>query len=430
MIERTSGNAAAWALAMACALAAGPAAAAAPASLDAFFKPAPTREAELPADELYPRGQLMLTSLYSVISPQVERVKQDGFTCIGPYYGAQDRSRVVEKAKAAGVKCIYAVGKRVRFVGDKYTMPTDEEIRAPILEAIAKVGHHREIAAWNLACEELRCWRKDEMHWLDVATRAVREADPLRRPVMMYDPNHRSAASLAKTVKYLDFSSKGMYANSAGMKDCRVWIRWGVEQEVEAIRMAKPDAIPVAVLWMAKDPADPAEDDLIDDWTRHDVYLSMVAGAKGITIWSAWNRRKGFQRTFKKYYEGYSSAAKELNGKLGLARVFLFGEPRKDLRVEITAGPATQHMEYQKLAADYPSVSHADIAYGPARYLVMVNSAKESVTAAVTGLPRQGVQREDLLAGSAPAAVAEGQFEVELPGLAVRCFRFTRAGRR
>lgn len=394
-------------------------------TLDAFFKPAPDRGADLPKDELYPRGRLLTMSMYSVVSPQVGRSKADGFTCIGPYYGDMDRSDPIGKAKAAGVKCIYTVGKRVKFVGDKYTMPTDEEIRVPIIEAINKVGRHREIAAWNVACEELRYWRKDEMHWLDVATKAVREADPLKRPIMMYDPNHRDAGALAQTVKYLDFSSKGMYANLAGMKDCRVWIRWGVEQEVKAIAMANPKAIPVAVLLMCRDPKDPTEDELIDNWTRHDVYVSMVTGAKGITIWSGWNRRRGFQRTFKKFYAGYSAAAKELNGKLGLAQVFLFGEPRKDIRLDVESGPKTVHMVYKKVVKDYPSVSHADIAYRDAHYLFLVNSANEPVTLAVSGLPASGVRATDVFEGGA-CPIENGRLRVSLPMLGVKCFRFER----
>ncbi len=394
-------------------------------SLDVFFKPAPDRGADLPKDELYPRGRQLMMSMYSVVSPQVERSKADGFTCIGPYYGAMDKSDPIGKAKAAGVKCIYSVGKRVKFVGDKYTMPTDEEIRAPIIEAIKKVGRHREIAVWNVTCEELRYWRKDEMHWLDVATKAIREADPLKRPIMMYDPNHRDANALAHTVKYLDFSSKGMYANMAGMKDCRVWIRWGVEQEIKAIETANPKAIPVSVLLMSRDPKDPAEDELIDDWTRHDVYVSMVAGAKGITIWSGWKGRRGFQRTFKKFYAGYSSAAKELNGELGLAQVFLFGEPRKDIRLAVESGPATVRMEYKKVVKVYPSVSHADLAYGNARYLFLVNSADEPGTLTVSGLPASGVRGTDVLDGAA-CRIENGRLRVSLPMLGVKCFRFER----
>jgi len=389
----------------------------------AFFRPAPAPSQQLPVDEIYPRGRTMMFSLYSVVSPQVERMKQDGFTMIGPYYGDQERSDVLGKAQASGLKCFYAVGKRVPFVGDRYTMPSDAELVAAAEETVNRVKDRREIAAWYLANEELRHWRKDEMHWLQVTTDAIRKNDPQRRPIMMYDPNHRDAAAMARTVKFLDFASKGMYANPSGFKDNRIWIRWGVEQEVEAIKQVRSSAIPISVLWMCKDPDDPAEDAMIPDWTRHDVYLSLVSGAKGIVLFSGWKGRKGFQRTFMKYYEGYAAAAKELTGPLNLSQVFLFGEKRSDLKVAITSGPKELRMEFHKATAKYPSMSHLDMAYGPDRYLFMVNSANDPVTVSVQGLPVEAIRMEDLAAGSAQT-LRGGKLEMTLPRLGVKCLRF------
>ncbi|MEW6358223.1 MAG: hypothetical protein AB1696_17955 [Planctomycetota bacterium] len=407
-----------------CAATEGPAAKPTP-SAEGFFKAATDRAADLPADEFYPRGRRMLCSIYSVGSPELERMRQDGFTAIGPYYGDQTKGKVIEKAKTSGLKCFYAVGKHVDFVKNpKYVMPTDAELTDLATQQVKAVADSPEIAVWCVANEELRHWRPDEMRWLRVTADAIRKADPRRRPVMMYDPNNRNAASLAHTVRYLDFSSKGMYANSIGFKDQRIWIRWGVEQEIGAIRQAKPPAIPIAVLWMAKDPDAPEEDALIADWTRHDVYLSLVSGAKGIIIWSGWNRRKGFERTFSKYYEGYAAAMREINGDLDLARIFLFGERRNDVTITVTSGPPTLSFEYNKETHSYPSVSHLDAACGAERYLFLVNSANVPVKAMVGGLPAAAIQMEDILARGEPRQVTGGKFEVALPRLGVTCLRF------
>ena len=366
-------------------------------------------------------------SLYSLVSPEVERARADGFTCLGPYYGDQAKSGVLQKAEQAGLKCIYTVGKRINFVGDpNYAMPTDDEIRRVIQTQVNQVASRHEIAVWNLANEELRYWRPDEMRWLRVAAAACHAADPLHRPVMMYDPNHRTAAALARTVRYLDFSSKGMYANSSGFTRNRVWIRWSVEQEVAACALANPQAIPVSVLWMAQDPKDPAEDERIPAWTRHDVYLSLVTGAKGILVWSGWNRRRGFQRTFKKYYRGYAAAAKELTGDLGLGQVFLFGQHQHDLHVRVLAGPPILTVQYQKQSVTYPSVSHLDIAFGDSRWLFLVNSAEREVRVGEEGLPSDSVLVEDALDdGFSPSAV-QGTLEVSLPPLGVHALQFHR----
>lgn len=395
-------------------------------SVREFFKRDAQAAADLPPGQLYPRGRVMLCTLYSVVSPELERMKGDGFTAIGPYYGDPSRSKVIEKARANGLKCIYTVGRHVDFVKNpKYVMPTDGELRACATRQVREVAGCPEVAVWCLANEELRHWRPDEMCWLRVTVDAIRKADPQRRPVMMYDPGHRNAAALAHTVEHLDFSSKGMYANRAGLKDQRVWIRWGVEQEVQAIEQANPKAIPLAVLWMAKDPDDPKDDELIDDWTRHDVYLSLISGAKGILLFSGWNRRKGFERTFAKYYEGYASAMRELNGDLQLSQVFLFGRKRNDITIAVSSGPPTLQFEYHKQKASYPSVSHLDVAYGTDRYLFLVNSANVPVHVRVGGLPVAGILAEDVLAGGAPRDVAGGKLDVALPMLGVKCFRFS-----
>ncbi len=400
------------------------AAQAADTNASAFFAPAPDAGRNLPEDELYPRGRRMLFSLYSVVSPELERVKADGFTCIGPYYGDQARSRVLEKAHRTGLKCFYRVGKPVRFLSKTYVMPSDDELRAEAQRQVKAVCADRSIAVWYLALEELRYWRPDEMRWLRVTTDAIRAADPMKRPIMMYDPNHRTAAALARTVRFLDFCSKGMYANMAGFKNNRIWIRWSVDQELEAIRQANPKAIPLAVLWMAKDPKDPKEDRLISAWTRHDVYLSLVSGAKGVVIWSGWNRRKGFQRTFKKYYEGYASAARELNGELALSQPLLFGQPRRGLKLRVLAGPRELTVDYQKQHKTYPPLTSRDVAYRGRRYLFVVNSAEEPVRAQVSGLPAAPVRVKNLLSSAPARTLADGRFEFELRALEAACYRF------
>lgn len=391
--------------------------------VEGFFAPAADSGRNLPTDELYPRGRRMLFSLYSVVSPQLARMKADGFTCIGPYYGDQTRSEVLKKAHAAGLKCFYRVGKAVPFVRNpKYVMPSEDELREVATQQVKAVCADRSLAIWYVANEELRFWRPDEMRWLRVTTEAIRAADPLKRPIMMYDPNHRTAGALAHTVRYLDFCSKGMYANSAGFKNNRIWIRWSVEQELEAIRRANPRAVPVAVLWMARDPADPQEDRLIPAWTRHDVYLSLVSGAKGIVIWSGWNRRRGFQRTFEKYYEGYASAARELNGPRGLAEVLLFGEARNDLTLDVLSGPAQLVVDYQNQHKVYSPLTTRNVAYGTTRYFFVVNSANEPVRARLTGLPGVPTRVENLL-DAENVRTAAGGFTFELPPLGVACYK-------
>lgn len=395
-------------------------------TVEEFFMSHSNLESKFNEKELYPGGKLLTFSMYSVGSPELEKINQDGFTAIGPYYGDQTRSHVIQRAREYGVKCFYSVGNRIDFVKDpNYVMPSNDEIREQITAEVKAVADNPEIAVWNLRNEELRHWRPDEMRWLEIAGDAVRAADPYGRPVMMYEPNHRNADALAKTVKYQDICAKGMYANAAGFKDNRIWIRWGVEQELKALERANPNATPFAVLWMAWDPKDPSDVPLIDDWTRHDVYLSLITGAKGIIVWSGYNRRKGFEEYFTDFYEGYASAARELNGRLNLSRIFLFGQKQNSIEVEVINGPAVLKLDYDKEIHTYSSVSHLDVAYEGTRYLFMANSANSPITALVKGLPLEEILKEDVLGNGETKGVSGGEFSVSIPGLGVKCFHFS-----
>ena len=203
----------------------------------------------------------------------------------------------------------------------------------------------------------------------------------------MYEPNHRSSADLIKTSQYLDFVAKGTYANHVGMQNKRTWVRWSVEQAVEAA--SQSSSIPVAVLWMARDQETPEDIAAIRKWTRHDVYLSLVTGAKGIIVWSGFNKRRGFRRHFKDFYEGYLSAAHELNIDPGLGRVFLRGITETDITANVMHGPATQRFRYRDKKYTYPTVSIKQLRLDNQHYLFVVNSANEACRVQLTGLPRQ-----------------------------------------
>ncbi len=392
-------------------------------SAEEFFKTAPDRAEKYPPDKVYPQGRIFPLSLYSVgggsgrkvghPEKALRRVKQDGFTMIGPQY--ELNNRVISDAKKYGLKCVYTVG-------GASTKLSSREIQKIIQQNVKKVCAHPEIAWWNLAAEELRYWRKTEMRYLKIVTRAIRQADPLKRPIMMYEPNHRDASALTHTVKFLDICSKGTYTNYAGHRDSRIWVRWSIEQEIEAIKKSNPSAIPIAVLEMFQQPP---EDKLalIPAWVRHDVYLSLITGAKGIIIFSMRERPK-FD-AHETYYRAYAQCARELtNPPLNLGQVFLFGEKRNDLDVQVVDGPKTLPLKLKDdKTITYSSVSFLDIAYGKERYLFVVNSANEPVRIVVDNLPHVEIVAKNLFNGH-KFLVNEGNFEVKLNPLGVKGFAF------
>jgi hypothetical protein len=423
-------------------------------TIKAFFAPPVDRGADLPANKIYPQGRQLGFSLYSVgggihpITPEgehlpaliqddetiaaaFERVKGDHATMAGGQY--EINYRLPQDAQRAGLHCIYTIGSNRdgtqwrNFAHNRNVEFDPDTVRQRVREAVEAVAHYESIAWWDLTPEELRWWRADEMQYMQIMYETIREADPLKRPIFMYEPNNRGAESLAKTLKFQDICGRGVYANYAGHKDTRgPWIRWAIEQEIEAIKLSgRSHAIPVAVPEMFQQPAD---EDLkwVPLWPRHDTYLSLITGAKGVLVFS-YRVRVNFP-AHDDYYEGFASVSREVCGPLNLADVFLFGEVRGDLDMQITSGPKSVLLPSSGKDASvppaYPSISFVDIAHGPHRYLIAVNSSYEAVETQVTGLPDGKVQSEALFAGGRDV-ITDRSFNATFAPMEVKAWRFS-----
>ena len=349
-----------------------------------FFRPSKKISEHYESDKIYPQGKIFPYSGFSLN----KQVLKGNFTIAGPVY--TDNNEFLKEAESSGKKAIYSI--RAENVTHKVLEETQEidfdKITKSIKKQVSSVAGNRTIAWWYLTPEELRHWKKNELKYLETATRAVRESDPLKRPVWMYDPGHRNASSLARTCKYLDICGKGMYVNYSEFKDSRIFCRWTIEQEIEAIKISNPAAIPIAVPEMFQEP-EPENVKLIPSWVRHDVYSSLIAGAKGIVIFSFANR-KGF-KSHDIYFTEYARTADELCGEMNLGQVFLFGEKRNDISLKITEGPEDLPFFFKaagmKSPAEYPSINIFNAAFGNERYLFLVSSANTQVTVEISGFP-------------------------------------------
>ena len=292
------------------------------------------------------------------------------------------------------------------------------------------MANNRRIVCWNLHPEEIRPWRKNEIEYLEVASKAIRDNDPFKRPIWTYDPAHANAKRLSKIAPSVDYLAKGMYTNYAGRKNARVFCRWTIEQEIEAFKLAGKEGIPLALPEMFQQPAE-EELEKIPAWVKHDVYLGLVSGAKGIVVFSARKRPKF--PAYDTYFNAYVEVGKQLLGPMRLADVFLFGERRNDLLVEVTDGPAEIEFVFAsggvKEPIKYPSLAHLDVALGNDRYLFVVNSANEPVTASIGGMPYNAVRAVSLLDNAEPIDVAEGEFEYRFAPLEVKAFKLERRGK-
>ncbi len=174
----------------------------------------------------------------------------------------------------------------------------------------------------------------------------------------------------------------------------------------------------------------PADEDLkwCPLWPRHDTYLSLITGAKGVAVFSM-RVRVNFP-AHGAYYEGFASVAREVCGPLNLGQVFLFGEVRGDLDMQIVSGPEsimlTGVAKDDAPAVAYPTISFVDLAYGPHRYLMAVNSSYEPIEVRVTGLPQGNVAGEQLLADES-VVINDRSFNATFAPMEVKAWRFSKA---
>jgi hypothetical protein len=400
----------------------------------------------LPPNKIYPRGRLFPFSFYStgggsekkrkLLLPEELRIADQkeiiasGVTMIGPQYELNDS--IMEDAGKYKVKAFYTVEVKIdgETVTKKYIRKlhklnkplNTQKVRESVRKTIEKVGSNDSISWWNITPEEMRYWRKQEKEYLVTVAKAIHDFDPLKRPVYMYEPGHVGAKRLAISGKYIDIIGKGIYPNYSNQKKSRVFCRWSVEQELEAIKLVgEQNKVPIAVVEMFQQPSDD-EVKLIENWARHDVYCSLAAGAKGVLVFSA-SRRPNF-KVRKNYLNAYFKICKELQGELGQA--ILFGKRKSDLTLDIVSGPKEVKFKYYTFPEKkYSSVSIANIAYNNSRYLILVNSANESVNVIVDGLVYGSQVAVCDVFNKTKFTAPEGQIEVTLAPLEAKVFKIS-----
>lgn len=362
-----------------------------------FFAAPPDPGAKLPEQGIYPNGRRMAFMGYS---GKPDRDLSQGFSVAGPVYGKQDG--YVQGCIDRHQPVVVQVDAGARF-NDKGAKPAYDPAQgiAAAKAVVARWAPHDEVLWWTVQPEELRPWRKNEMAYLAQIAQAIREADPKKRPIFIYNPNNRDAGSLSTIAKHVDILGKGAYVNSWGAKNARAWVRWSMDQETAAAKGADHPVTPILMPELCADPA-PGEDALIEPWVRHDVYLGMCSGAKGVLIWSLFPRG-GVKRTWQKWYDAYARCGRELGEERKLGEVFLFGQPRTDLKVEAVDGApvagalavggdhgettTTSDAERATRQVDMANMTVCERAFGRKRYLFVVNSTASPRTLRAAGWP-------------------------------------------
>ena len=405
-----------------------------------FFRAALPASTGLSADGFYPRGRRMP---YMGYSGNPARDLTNGFTVAGPAYG--DDRPFVRMCASNGWPVVAHLSHGPRFTdkdpANNYTL--DElSLRTNVAAEVRALAPLKEIVWWAVQPEELRCWRPNEMRYLEIVCDTIRANDPLKRPIYHYNPNHRTKDTLLPIVKLVDVVGKGCYVNSSGKKRDRAWVGWSVEQEEEALKAGgRPGAIPLVMPELCKDP-EPGEEKEIRAWVRHDVYLGLAKGAKGVFLWSLFKRRE-VAKTWSIWYDAYAECGRELNGDRALAQVFLFGgEPAEKLNVKPVNGPSVEAVKLGGAASGEVAVTNAqeqrereqkmaswtakEFVYGGDHWLFLINSANGPATFEVSGWPK-GTAAEN--AFDSQSVALQTPLRLELPAYGVTALRFSMRGR-
>jgi hypothetical protein len=305
------------------------------------------------ADEFFPRGSLFPCAAYSTGADDLLRYRASGFNL--PRYGEHNKT-ILQEPKAHGLRAIYTVGADVDFL---------------------KVAPDHTIAWWYLAQEEFRTWRRDEMLYLERITETIRKADPLRRPILMYDAGHRSSAEMALTGRYLDFAAKGSYVNYSGNVDRRAWLAASIQQEVEAARQAPRQLSPLLIPEMFQN-APMGRSNQIGRWVRHDVVRGLIEGASGLIIFSFW-RRPNFE-AYEAYFSAYRTITPILCGARELGQALLFGENMPAEIVDLSSGIKDLSIEAFGKTMSVPAVGLRAIRHHGAVYVLLANSTGKEIS--------------------------------------------------
>lgn len=389
-----------------------------------FYSPLADAGERLPADGIFPQGRKLAFMGYS---GEPARDLTNGFTVAGPVYAGQPD--YLARCESNGWPVVAQVGYRVKFLDPRSAaaLPGQPAVCREIQRQVQALAGYKEIVWWAVTPEELRPWMPGEMDYLKNVCETIRSNDPRHRPIYLYNPNHRNAGTLAPIAREVDLIAKGCYVNLTGHNLERAWVGWSVEQELAAIQSSgRPGAIPLLNPELCEDP-DPAEDGEIQAWVRHDVYLGLASGAKGVVIWTL-HPRGEVHRTWQIWYDAYAECGRELNGPTALARVFLFGEHRSDLKIRQTSGETTARVTLggkveasttsarERVAAkvSLSAWTAAEFAYGTSRWFFLINSANSPSRFIISGWPDNS-RAEDACTGAPIPLDGAGELPVSLP---------------
>jgi hypothetical protein len=267
------------------------------------------------------------------------------------------------------------------------------------VEELIKSSHRDPyLLIWNIP-EELRYWRSSEWAIVTDYTNWIRLYDDWQRPNYMYLPGHYSAAAVEYYVPYLDILPSSLYADYQSKP--RAWIRWRMEETMQAISDAgasigddylNGEKIPVGVLQLFGT--------MNFQSAYHDFWQAVCCGARGIIVYSYAYRNSSSDN--KSAWDAYCKAASELSGPENISDAMLYGIVDNTVSFNITSGPQQTELFVPtgtQPEIQYPSLNIRAVKHDGYTYIIVVNSATQSVSAIISNLPVGSTTAEVLFEG-------------------------------
>ena len=393
-------------------------------------------QAKVPADGMYPFGQRMWLSMYSDNSGQLDRMHNAGMTlsgphyhgCTGPQYSGYDWPKNIAKADKYNMKMFWRLyvgsGGWSGIVEKMRTQTGRDLLRGKIERCIDAVldneQNNRVVAAWygheeepfsrsslsnRLVCDEDEngdengCI-KEQREYLRFVRDIIVGKDPKKRPYFVNERTDSDESNMTGNAAYTAGIMKQNYLMKSNAYDYqgndmseRFLIGQWVRDQLKAAKINDDKGISytgkirpvIATLSMYGDPDDSSLQN--ETWLRkaitHDLYLSFAMGAHGVNTYT-WAANFSTKETQSDLY--LEIIGQFTNAELG--KVFLWGDKRGDISMQITNGPET--FTWNKYSTTYTeqSIKLRNIQYGDNRYILLVNSAKEAVSVKLSDFPK------------------------------------------
>lgn len=368
---------------------------------------------------VFPQGdEFPLVMMAVVDDAEMREVRAAGWNMVHRYGESFNREYIASAAKRG-------LGSLANLPGEEPGV-TEEQLRRVIGGFAAEPG----VVWWDLP-EERRYWVAAEMEVLRAASRLSRELDPQKRPRIAYIPGHYDAEGTAKYVPLIDLVPASVYATYA--EQPHAWVRWRMAQAVEAIGLAGAkvgrdyaggEKTPVAYVELYIGAAGKV---MTPAGIEHDVWASIVAGARGIIVYSYHYRNS--RPELRGCLAALNRAAGVLSAPDGVGSAIVLGTPEPGVRATVVDGPALTEpfTPWRKQPVQVASLGVLAVRHRGVRWVIAVNSCTVPVRARVTGL--EPMPRAEMVAGAGQETVGvavpihEGAMEIDLPALGVRVLR-------